>query len=258
MLGIHPGIPALLFLAAQKISRPSVHALFHQRLLKEAFAMFFSSPLIAAAAACAAGYLLGSVNFAVILSRMLAKEDVRKKGSGNAGTTNMLRSFGRLPAALTFLGDIAKGSAGALLGRALLAPFGLGAMGIYIGGLGTLVGHMKPIYFGFRGGKGVATGLGILLVIDWLVFLVLGATGIAISAVTGFVSLGSVVCAIALPFVLSAYRLLQHRFSVMELAYVSLFTLIVLWKHRGNIRRLLEGTERDFRKKKKDGGEPNG
>jgi glycerol-3-phosphate acyltransferase PlsY len=222
--------------------------------------MLIPSPALAAAVTCLAGYLLGSINFAVILSRLMAGEDVRTKGSGNAGTTNMLRNFGITPAALTFAGDFSKGCLGSLIGRLLLAPFGAAVIGPYVGGIAAMIGHMKPVFFGFRGGKGSATGLGVLFMIDKVVFLFLAAVGLLISGFSGFVSLASVICAAALPFVLSLYRLYQRRFTVRELVFVLAFGLLILWNHRGNIRRLLAGTENSFRPRRpgKNGGAGRG
>jgi glycerol-3-phosphate acyltransferase PlsY len=221
--------------------------------------MFISSPVLAVVVTCIGGYLLGSFNSAVVLSRLLG-EDVRTKGSGNAGATNMLRNFGKLPAALTFAGDFTKGCIAALIGRYLLTPFDVAAIGPYVGGLAAVFGHMKPVFFEFRGGKGSATGLGVLFMIDKVVFILLAAAGLTITGISGFVSLGSVICAVGLPLVISLYRIFQHRFSKTELALASVFALTILWNHRGNIRRLLAGTENGFRKShsEKNGGGDRG
>ena len=136
------------------------------------------------------GYLLGSLNFSIILSR-LRGDDVRSHGSGNAGMTNMLRTYGKLPAAMTFIGDFLKGTLAVVLGR-MVAGAALAVYGGLFGALGALLGHMFPLYFGFKGGKGVATGLGLLAALDPASFLIVAVIFIPIAPITGYVSLASV------------------------------------------------------------------
>ena len=203
-------------------------------------------PMLAIGAALLAGYLLGSINFAVIVSRRLAGEDVRTRGSGNAGTTNMLRNYGWMAAGLTFFGDFAKGAAAVFVARALTASTDVALYGGLLGGIAALFGHMKPVFFGFRGGKGVATGLGTLLAVDPLVFVLVSVVGFPMAGVTGYVSLASISCAGAFPLVLLAVRLIGRRFDPVELVLAMVLGWTIVWNHRENIRRLKNGTERRF------------
>ncbi|MEG2204810.1 MAG: glycerol-3-phosphate 1-O-acyltransferase PlsY [Oscillospiraceae bacterium] len=212
------------------------------------------------------GYLLGSISFAVIVSRAAKGEDVRQRGSGNAGTTNMLRSYGWLPAALTFAGDFAKGSAAALLGKLLLGMAGLGPLGGFLGGIAALAGHMRPIFFGFRGGKGVATALGAVLALEPLTFFILAGIGFPMAGISGYVSLASVCCAGGFPLLLAAVQRFQGRLDWPELALAAVLGWTIVWNHRENIRRLMNGTERRFlpdknqraERAKRKGGNENG
>ena len=160
------------------------------------------------------GYLLGSVNWAIIITRLFSKKDIRDEGSGNAGATNVLRSHGKLPALLTSIGDIGKSALAVWLGMLLLGRLGtplvdgpsltgnpaavwlnveaLHMIGGYVGGLACIVGHTLPVFYGFRGGKGVLTTLGMFLVLDWRVALLCLAIFIIIVAISRMVSLGSV------------------------------------------------------------------
>lgn len=194
------------------------------------------------------GYLLGSFNFSIILSR-LRGDDVRAHGSGNAGMTNMLRTYGKLPAAMTFVGDFLKGTLAVVLGR-LFAGAALSVYGGLFGALGVLLGHMFPLYFGFKGGKGVATGLGLLAALDPVSFLIVAVVFIPIAPVTGYVSLASVLGAGCFSFVLLARRWIQGAVDPFEMAMAFLLGGIIVFNHRENIRRLLNGTERKFSGKK--------
>ena len=128
--------------------------------------------VLAVILAAAAAYLLGSVSFAVVVSKGLYHQDVRQFGSGNAGMTNILRTYGKKAAALTLAGDFLKGVAAVLIGRLIFAAMGVTLFdGAYVGGLFAILGHLYPVYFGFRGGKGILTSIGIIAVINPLVFL---------------------------------------------------------------------------------------
>ena len=146
-------------------------------------------------------YLIGSINFSVILSKKMAGFDVRQKGSGNAGTTNMLRSVGKKAAAITLICDILKGVVS--IGIAILVGYLFNAQNksilVQIAAIAVVIGHTFPIFFGFKGGKGVATSLGVLIMTNWQIGLICLAIAIIIMAITKMVSLGSCMAAIAFP-----------------------------------------------------------
>jgi glycerol-3-phosphate acyltransferase PlsY len=187
-------------------------------------------------ASLVAAYLLGSVSFAIILVRVFRGVDVRREGSGNAGATNVLRTSGKGLAALTMLLDVAKGAAAVLLMQTVTYdPRWLGAAAG-----AAVLGHIFPVWFGFRGGKGVATAIGAFSVLSLLAVLTVVVVFLAVIATTRFVSLGSITAACLLPL---AMRLLFHA-PDPEVAAASAVTLLLIISHRANIRRLLEGTER--------------
>ena len=148
-----------------------------------------------------AGYLLGSINWSIILTWFFKnKEDIREYGSGNAGMTNVLRSVGKLPAVLTFVGDFLKCVVALLLSQAfvaLLAPESVEFYDVarYVAGVACVLGHIFPIYYGFRGGKGVVTSAAMIALTDWRVFLLVLLTFAIVFAIKRIVSLASVVCA---------------------------------------------------------------
>ncbi len=207
----------------------------------------------------AAAYLLGSFNFAVIVSKTVIKEDIRTKGSGNAGATNMLRSHGVGPALLTTVGDLAKSIASVLLSEYLFFPlFGCaeyGRYGAYLAGLFCILGHMYPLYFNFRGGKGVMTTLGMMLILDWKVALVCLAAFIVIVLISRMVSLGSIL-AVALMAFLTFFKLkyldqVDRPELVFCTAMAVFIAALLIMKHSENIKRILNGTENKFGSKKK-------
>ncbi len=195
-------------------------------------------------------YLIGSINSSILISRGVSGEDIRKSGSGNAGATNMLRTHGKKMGAITLLCDVAKGVIAILLARLaaqLLQSSGDGAntvLGIlpYIAGTAVVIGHDFPVFFGFKGGKGVATSLGVMLMLDWQVGLIVLAVSVAVIAVTRYVSLGSAVGAVL--FVIG--EILRLAFFDGRPAAV-IFAVIVggllLLRHRMNIVRLTKGEE---------------
>lgn len=181
----------------------------------------------------AAGYLLGSINSAVIISRIKGK-DIRTVGSGNAGATNILRTFGKGAAGLVFLIDILKGVIAVLLGQ-LLA----GTYGGYLAGFLAVIGHNFPVYFGFRGGKGIVTSLAVMLTVaptEALFALVIAAV---IIYVTRYVSLGSITGCVMFA-VLAVIRQPDLWFRIFAVATA----LMAVLRHAGNIKRLWTGTER--------------
>ncbi|MBR6352109.1 MAG: glycerol-3-phosphate 1-O-acyltransferase PlsY, partial [Firmicutes bacterium] len=184
-------------------------------------------------------YLLGNLSGAMILSR-LRGDDIRKHGSGNAGTTNVLRSYGTGWAVATLLVDVLKGVAAVLIGRALY-----GSTGAYAAAVMVVVGHIWPAVWGFKGGKGIATALGVLLTVDWRLGLLALAVALAVMFATQRVSPGSIVGAIAAPFL--AWKLVPGF-----VPYVAVLALIVIIKHWPNIKRIFKGEEPKVNFKKKD------
>ncbi len=183
------------------------------------------------------GYLLGSINSAVIISKCKGT-DIRTVGSGNAGATNILRTFGKGAAALVFLIDILKGVVAVLLCRLLFDEYAC-----YLGGLCAVLGHNYPLYFGFRGGKGIVTSLAVMLVVSPTLALISFAVGILIIAVTRYVSLGSIVGSL-LFFVLALFGDYDIWFQI----FAGIISLLAVYRHRENIKRLVKGTERKLGK----------
>ena len=197
------------------------------------------------------GYLLGSINSAVIVTRINGRDDIRGKGSGNAGMTNMFRVYGRHAGLLTALGDLLKAVLAVLAARAIAGlaisplPFDAG----YAAGLFVIIGHIYPLYFRFRGGKGVLPALGIILMVRPLAFAVLLAIALPVFLAFRIVSLVSVLSACLLPPVTLSLCLLQGRDPVYETGFAAVYAILVLLSHRANIRRLLQGTEKAITRK---------
>jgi len=191
-------------------------------------------------------YLIGSINFSVILSKKMAGFDVREKGSGNAGTTNMLRSVGKKAAAITLLCDILKGVVAIFIAISLGNLFNAQNKSILvqIAGIAVVVGHTFPVFFGFKGGKGVATSLGILIMSNWEIGLICLAVGVALIVITKMVSVGS--CSAAILFAVLTY-FIHDNYIVSEgsgyLVYSIILALFILFNHRSNIVRLIHGKE---------------
>lgn len=190
-----------------------------------------------------AAYLIGSLSFAVIVSRAMGLADPRTFGSGNPGATNVLRSGSKKAAVLTLLLDAAKGWLPVVAVASLGAPYGIGAGTVALVGLAAFLGHLYPVFFGFKGGKGVATAAGVLLALQpWLGAATL-LTWILIAGFFRYSSLASIVAAVFAPLF---YLLGDGRVWTAEPATslaISAMTLLLLWRHRENIRRLVQGTE---------------
>ena len=184
-----------------------------------------------------AGYLLGSLSMSIILSRAVLGEDVRRKGSGNAGATNMARVYGLKAGALTLGGDVLKASLSMLIGWLLL-----GDVGLALGGIASLVGHCFPVYYNFRGGKGVSVGAAVALAIDWRGFLSIVLVFALAAFLSKKVSLGSVCAAVAI-----SITSLIFQVSTPKLILAVFGMLLVVFQHRENIKRLINGTEPDFK-----------
>lgn len=200
-------------------------------------------------------YLIGSISFSIIISKKMAGFDVREKGSGNAGATNMLRSVGKKAAILTLLGDALKGVIAILFAIIVgkIAKNADKALLVQIAGILVVVGHTFPIFFGFKGGKGVATSLGVLLMTNWQIGLICLVFALLLMALTQMVSMGSVGAAILFPVLV---LFIHTNFTVSEgsgyLVYSIILALLVAFNHRGNIKRILNGTENKLSFKKKD------
>ena len=195
--------------------------------------------------ACAVlSYLLGSINFAIIISGKAYKQDIREFGSKNAGMTNMMRTYGKRAAGLTLLGDALKAVVAGFLGYALL-----GQLGAYIAGTACVVGHVFPVFFKFKGGKGVVTTAMTILMCNPYVFLVLFALFVVIVLSTRYISLGSVMCMLIYPFFLSAIDTWLAG-GCPYVLFALLISLLVIFKHKDNIIRLRQGTESKFSFKK--------
>ena len=199
-----------------------------------------------------AGYLLGSIPFGYLAAHWLAGIDIRQEGSGSTGATNVLRVLGKGPALVVFLLDVLKGTAAVVLARVVLggslsggeAMSGTGLDGwVVAAGLAALAGHSWPVWLGWRGGKAVATGLGMLLGLAWPVGLACFGLFLAVLSISRIVSLSSMVAAIGLPLLMLGWFPGHGGFRPAYLALAVLTTLLVLWRHRSNLKRLLEGTE---------------
>lgn len=200
-------------------------------------------------------YLIGSVNFSVIFSKYFAGFDVREKGSGNAGSTNVLRTVGKKAAALTLLCDILKGVVAIALAILIgnIASFDNRSLLVQIAGIGVVVGHTFPIFFGFKGGKGVATALGVLLMSNWKIGLICLIFALVLIALTRMVSLGSISAAILFP-ILSIFVTDSYIVSVGSgyFIYSLILALVVAFNHRANIQRIFNGTENKISFKNKE------
>ena len=187
-----------------------------------------------------AGYLLGNLNGAVIVSRLLGKKDVREQGSGNAGLTNFLRVYGPSSAVLVVVIDVLKAVAACVLGRFLLAPYGFGREGLLVGGLAVNLGHDFPALLGFRGGKGVLCGITAAFMADWRCALVVIVVFALCLWLTRYVSLSSILGALTFAV---AYPIV-HRQELPAAIMGAVLGLFIVFMHRSNISRLVKGTER--------------
>ena len=216
------------------------------------------------------GYLVGSVSFSIIFTRLFDKKDIRTMGSGNAGFTNVLRSVGKLPSILTFIFDFAKGLLAVYLGMLIFqasgAPFIVKQCGIYLAGVACILGHVFPLYFHFKGGKGVLTSAALILIIDWRIFLIVVGVFLIVFLISKIISLASISAAVSLPigtFLVTYFADYRPNLSYSfdkgySLAYVvvtTAFSLIlaalVVGKHHANIGRILRGEEKKITAKKR-------
>ncbi len=192
-------------------------------------------------------YLIGSINFSIILSKKMAGFDIREKGSGNAGTTNMLRSVGKKAAIITLICDILKGVVAILL--AILAGNIVknldNALLVQLAGIFVILGHTFPVFFKFKGGKGIATSLGVLLMINWQIGLICLVFALVLIALTKMVSVGSIAAGILFPilvaFIGQNYIVPTSNWSYLIFSII--IALLVIFNHRENVQRILTGKE---------------
>jgi glycerol-3-phosphate acyltransferase PlsY len=223
------------------------------------------SLMLCALLAIAIPYVLGSLNFGIIISKLVFHDDIRNHGSGNAGSTNMLRTYGKGMAALTLAGDMLKGAFALLIGALLLNPMaGTTIDGVYvtntpvdgiaIAALFVILGHIFPCFYRFKGGKGVATFAMVILATRPLIFLVLLVIFVIIVAGTRFVSLGSIIGALMFPILLNRLDT-NYPMGWFTLSSV-IIAFLIIFMHRANIKRLLAGKESKISFGKKDKASP--
>ncbi len=207
---------------------------------------------------CAIAYLLGSVNSAIIVSKLIYREDIRTKGSGNAGMTNMLRNYGGKAALLTLAGDLGKTVLAIVVAGIVFGfrytPYLISVSDMcYLAGLCAVLGHIFPVYYSFKGGKGVLATATMALVLSPIAFLILILLFIGIVAVSRYVSLGSVVVAVLYPVLLHGYFAVFETFMPPFTAISAIaIAILIVWCHRTNLVRIGNRTENklSFGKKK--------
>jgi len=185
-------------------------------------------------------YLAGSISSSILIARCLQLPDPRRLGSGNPGATNMLRTGSKRAAAFTLLGDLLKGLIPLLIARSL--DFDLFVLCLM--GLAAIIGHMYPIYYKFRGGKGVATTLGVLVGINWILAIIWVATWMSSAKLTGYSSLSALVATALMPMV--AYFM---HLPMIVIYLTGAIAIIIIWRHQPNIKNLLNGKESKIRTK---------
>ncbi len=220
-------------------------------------------------------YLIGSVNSSILISRIVAGKDIRTSGSGNAGATNMLRTMGKKYAVITLIIDILKGVAAVLIAKLWMGRFftpetaalwGWGSSDLsmlqealltlqppYIAGVCVVLGHNFPVFFGFKGGKGVATSLGVVLMLDWRLGLIALIAALAIMAISKYVSLGSIMAAVIFAVLEIIMMAVRNEFNAVQLICVLILAGLLIARHHANIVRLIHGTENKLGSKKKEG-----
>lgn len=187
------------------------------------------------------GYFLGCFSTAYVISFIVKKKDIRKYGSGNAGASNVIRTFGYGMGLLTFVGDVSKGIVAVLIGRLLL-----GDLGGCIAGIAAICGHNWPVFLKFRGGKGMATSFGIVLVLEPILGVIMLVIAVIVMLLTGYFSAGSLIACIFTPIA----WVLFFPYDPLRLTVLIIIGVMGIFSHRGNIQRILKGTERktDFSK----------
>jgi len=206
------------------------------------------------------GYLLGSISFAIVISKVFYKQDIRNFGSGNAGMTNVLRTFGIKAAAATFAGDFLKGTVSVLIAKAIMNTVNTAPapgvdfykdLAVYIVVSGALLGHLKPVFFGFKGGKGISVAFGSMMAatppITLAAFAVWGAT----VALTKYVSLASILAVAGYTVFTFISFYISGTYSIPHGVAAVVLPAVIIYAHRSNIKRLMAGTERKIGEKAK-------
>lgn len=200
------------------------------------------------------GYLLGSLNFSIIFTKLFADTDVREHGSGNAGFTNTLRTAGKKAAVLVFVFDALKAVAAILIAYVFLRylPFdGMVEYCKYAAALGVVLGHNFPLYYGFKGGKGVVVSIAIIFSLNWISGCFVLGMFLVVFLISGYVSLGSLSGAVTLVAATAVMYIFDiHGVDVVQLIFMTVLAILSFYMHRGNIKRLLNGTENGFKNKK--------
>lgn len=196
-------------------------------------------------------YLIGSINSSILISKAVTGKDIRTSGSGNAGATNMLRTMGKKYAVITLVIDILKGVVALLLAK-LAINLGAFTSATYIAGVAVVLGHNFPVFFGFKGGKGVATSLGVVLLLDWKIGLITLVVALAVMAISKYVSLGSITAAVIFMVLQIVAMAVTDSFDIARLICVLILGGLLIIRHRANIARLANGTENKLGAKKKE------
>lgn len=198
-------------------------------------------------------YFMGSFSFGIIISKLFYKKDIRDFGSHNAGMTNMMRTFGKGPGVLVFLLDVFKGVFAVLLAKLLFVDFSDPLICGYVAALFAIIGHMYPVYFKFKGGKGVATALGVTTFLAWQTLPIMMIPFAIVAVFSKMVSLASIVSAFILPFATFAiYKLWYPEFSpLFPTLTTAIIGIIIIVFHRSNIKRIIKGEENKIGQSKK-------
>lgn len=204
------------------------------------------------AGAAVLAYLLGSLSFSIIASDVLGEEDIRKKGSGNAGLTNAIRTGGTWVAILTLIGDSLKGVGAIFAAKWIMSTDPIPdavKWGMYVAAVSVVFGHIYPIFFRFRGGKGVLTTAAVVAVLDWRAFLVLLGVFLIVFVISGIVSLSSIIAAVLIP---GASIIINYDGFYYSVIFMTIIAITIIAGHKANIDRIISGTEKKlFYKKEK-------
>lgn len=211
------------------------------------------SIVICLVASIVIGYFLGSINFAIIITRLFAHDDIRNHGSGNAGMTNVLRTLGKGPAALTLVGDFSKGIVSVLIARLLFWLFTgspVFILGDYFAIYGALLGHVFPIFYGFKGGKGILVSFGAIMILSPISGLICLAGFLVCVTISKYVSLGSIIAGVIFPLSLMLLDYINLQSITYKVLLALPVSILIIYMHRTNIKRLITHTENKISFKK--------